>query len=144
MHSTTRFDCPPADVYRSVFLILSLASLSPQLWRCWTQRSSSGISLFYVLFNLVVTTELFTFSFFWVVNSRLQRPDNFVHDPHNAGDIINLLQFALIWVLWLLMCAQRPHTLKHLLTTSHPLPTSFAACLTYPPNSDNNHNPTPR
>lgn len=93
------------DPTNSVLLLLSFVSFLPQLRRLWLLKDTSGLSLFYVLCNLVIATELFTVSFVAVVNyaTELRKPDIFVHDPPNAGDKINLAQFALVWVLWLVM-----------------------------------------
>jgi hypothetical protein len=66
------------------------------------RRDSSGISLYYVLFNLISATELFTISFFFLINN-VEESDVFVNRPPNAGDWLNLAQLALVWVLWLLM-----------------------------------------
>ena len=87
----------------SVLLFPTLASFLPQLWRLFARRDSSGISLWHVLFNLIVATELFTFSLFLVVNNRCEGASIFVHDPPNVGDHINLAHFALVWVLWLVV-----------------------------------------
>ncbi|KAB5566845.1 hypothetical protein GE09DRAFT_1284559 [Coniochaeta sp. 2T2.1] len=96
---------------RIVLLLLTFASFQPQLRLLWVRRDSSGISLYYVLLNLIVATELFTISFFYVVNNRVEGSQFFVHVPPNVGDRLNLAQFALTWVLWVLL---------------------FAACLAYP------------
>ncbi|KAH8903038.1 hypothetical protein BR93DRAFT_981643 [Coniochaeta sp. PMI_546] len=100
---------------RIALLLLSFASFQPQLRLLWMRRDSSGISLYYVLCNLIVATELFTISFFYVVNNRVEGSQFFVHNPPNVGDSIDLAQFALIWVLWLLL---------------------FTACLAYPSDRD--------
>ncbi|KAK4100662.1 hypothetical protein N658DRAFT_507665 [Parathielavia hyrcaniae] len=90
---------------RIVLLLLSLVSFLPQLQRLYLLKHTSGLSLFYVLYHLVVATELFTVSFVFVVNYAAERhkPDIFVHDPLNASDKINLAQFTLVWVLWLMI-----------------------------------------
>lgn len=76
-------------------------SFGPQLRRLWARRDSSGLSLWHVLLNLIVATELFTFSFFLVVNYRFERSPAIVHQPPDVGDTINLVHFTLVWVLWL-------------------------------------------
>ncbi|KAK3937885.1 hypothetical protein QBC46DRAFT_410768 [Diplogelasinospora grovesii] len=100
---------------RILLLVLSFASFLPQLRLLWVQRDSSGISLYYVLFNLLVATEQFTLSFFFVVNHRFEDTQVFVHTPPDVGDILNLTQFAVVWALWLMI---------------------FAACLTLPSDRD--------
>ncbi|KAL0939951.1 uncharacterized protein CTRU02_206561 [Colletotrichum truncatum] len=86
---------------RIFLLILGCASFIPQLHRFWIRRDTSGISLYYVLANLLVATEIFTISFFLVINQRVEGSDFFVHHPPDAGDAINLVHFAFIWFLWL-------------------------------------------
>ncbi|KAK4204627.1 hypothetical protein QBC40DRAFT_345362 [Triangularia verruculosa] len=91
---------------RIVLLLLSVVSFLPQLRLLYVRKDSAGLSLFYLLFNLIVATELFTLSFIFVVNYAREEfagPDLFVHDPLNAGDRMNLAQFALVWVLWLVI-----------------------------------------
>lgn len=92
---------------RSALLLLSFVSFLPQLWLLYVRKDSVGLSLFFVLFNLIVATELFAFSFLLVVNCARDKstgkPDIFVHDPRDVGDAINLAQFTLVWVLWLVM-----------------------------------------
>lgn len=83
--------------------MLTFVSFLPQIRLLWARKDSSGLSLYYVLFNLVVATELFTISFFSIVNCRAEELSTFVHNPPDAGDIINLAQFTLVWVLWLVM-----------------------------------------
>ncbi|KAH6847196.1 hypothetical protein B0I37DRAFT_374459 [Chaetomium sp. MPI-CAGE-AT-0009] len=102
---------------RVVLLLLSFVSFLPQLRLHYLRKDSSGISLFYILFNLIVATELFTFSFFYLVSHSFEEhlAQVFVRDPPDIGDFINLAQFALVWVLWLV---------------------SFIACLTCRSNPD--------
>jgi hypothetical protein len=66
-------------------------------------ENSSRLSLFYVLFSLVATTELFTTSLSLNVNCRAKSISAFIHSPADAGDILNLVQFTLVLVLWLVM-----------------------------------------
>lgn len=87
--------------YRSVLMALSALSFLPQLGLLWVRRDSSGINLYYVLFNTIVATELFTMSFFLTVN-RIDAPDIFIHHPPTVGDQLNLAQLTVIWLLWLM------------------------------------------
>ena len=90
-----------------MLLLLTFISFLPQLWLLWVRKDSSGLSLYYALWNLIVATELFTLSFLLVVNyagdGSLGTPDLFVHSPLNVGDRINLAQFTLVWALWVAM-----------------------------------------
>jgi uncharacterized protein with PQ loop repeat len=82
--------------------VISALSFLPQLRLLWLRRDVSGISLYYVLFNTIVATELFTLSFFLTVNN-IDKPGVFVHYPPNAGDRLNLAQLTAVWLLWLVM-----------------------------------------
>lgn len=90
----------------SVLLALSLLSFLPQLREFWLRRNASGISPYYVLFHLIGATELFAVAFFYIINSAAQSPpasDVFAHKPPRLGDYLNLVQLALVWMLWLVM-----------------------------------------
>lgn len=82
--------------------MLSALSFLPQLWLLWSRRDSSGIDLYYVLFNTIVATELFSMSFFLTVN-HTESPDIFVHHPLTIGDRLNLAQLTVNWILWLVI-----------------------------------------
>jgi uncharacterized protein with PQ loop repeat len=83
-------------------LIMSLLSFIPQLHRTVSRRNSSGISVYYVLFNLISATEQFALVFFFVVNY-IDDPDMFVQKPVNTGDWLNLAQTAAVLLLWLVL-----------------------------------------
>lgn len=85
----------------SVLLVLSSTSFLPQLQLLWLRRDSSGISLYYVLFNLIVATELFTIDLAMLTS--VDGGNIFVHSPATTGDWLNLAQFGTVWVLWTLM-----------------------------------------
>jgi hypothetical protein len=71
------------------------------------RRDSSGISPFYVLFNLISATEQFTQCFaFVLIMAADQGPhneDTVVHSPPSQGDWINLGHMAVVSVLWLVL-----------------------------------------
>ncbi|KAF2844700.1 hypothetical protein T440DRAFT_523260 [Plenodomus tracheiphilus IPT5] len=67
-----------------LLLLASTMSFGPQLHRTITRKDSTGISTFYVLFNLISTTEQFALTFFFIVNYA-EDSDFFVHHPRNAG-----------------------------------------------------------
>jgi hypothetical protein len=83
-------------------IILSFISFLPQLRLLVQRRTSSGISLYYVLFNLISATEQFTISFLFTV-TQSEESDVFVETPPNTGDWLNLVQFTVVWILWLAM-----------------------------------------
>lgn len=86
---------------------MSLVSFLPQLGVLLVRQDSSGISLFYVLYNLISATEQFNHSFaFVVVFSRLKDPSEgqaMIHNPLSRGDWINLGHITVVWVLWLVV-----------------------------------------
>ncbi|KAF1841897.1 uncharacterized protein K460DRAFT_358591 [Cucurbitaria berberidis CBS 394.84] len=85
---------------RIILLLSSVLSFAPQLRRTISRKTSSGISTFYLLFNLISTTEQFALAFFFIVDN-FEQPDVFVHRPINAGDWINLAQTTVVAILWL-------------------------------------------
>ncbi|KAI1356384.1 hypothetical protein F5Y01DRAFT_323816 [Xylaria sp. FL0043] len=87
---------------RIFLLILTRFTFLPQVLALLRRRDVSGISIYYVLFNLVVSTELFTLSFFFVTN-QAEGSEIFVHDPPDVGDWLNLAQFTDVCALWLLI-----------------------------------------
>lgn len=87
----------------SVILVLSLASFIPQIRLLVQRRNSSGISPYYVLFNLISATEQFAISFYFIVDRMEEPPDVFTNEPLQTGDWLNLAQVTLVWGLWLFM-----------------------------------------
>ncbi|KAF6815487.1 hypothetical protein CPLU01_14136 [Colletotrichum plurivorum] len=86
---------------RIVLLIFTFASFLPQIRQLWTRRDSSGISLYYVLFNLMVATQILTIDL--TVLMGVEESDVFVTKPISAGDWLNLAQFGAVWALWALV-----------------------------------------
>jgi uncharacterized protein with PQ loop repeat len=102
--TTVRLALPlkPQTNTPSILLILSFLSFLPQLHLLWSKRDSSGISPYYILFNLLSATSQLTISFYGVVNA-IEPSDVFVHNPVDAGDWLNLIHFAVVWGLWVIM-----------------------------------------
>jgi uncharacterized protein with PQ loop repeat len=86
----------------SVLVILSSLSFLPQLQRIWQRKDCSGISLYYILFNLIPATEQFILTFFILVNAPKDTPllDG---KPPNKGDWLNLWQVTAVWLLFLVL-----------------------------------------
>ncbi|KAE8356782.1 hypothetical protein BDV28DRAFT_65478 [Aspergillus coremiiformis] len=84
---------------RIILLILSIASFLPQFQRICRTKEFTGLSLSYVLCNLMSATEQFTLLFFLLVNET-EYAD--IIQP-TTGDWINLAQLAAVWILWLLL-----------------------------------------
>jgi uncharacterized protein involved in cysteine biosynthesis len=100
--------------------VASVLSFIPQLRLLLVRRDSSGISLYYVLLNLLVSTELATLAAFFVVTLADVGSDVFVNEPPDTGDWINFVQLTVIFVLWLLTyvphcpCASKQLTMSSL------------------------------
>ncbi|KAH8756568.1 hypothetical protein F5883DRAFT_649172 [Diaporthe sp. PMI_573] len=111
------------DWLRIVLLVLSFASFLPQLQLLWLRRDSSGISLCYVLFSLVVATELFTIDLSILTSA--EGGEIFVHSPASTGDWLNLAQFGTVWLMWALIFTacivfyprDRPYTVPAIVST---------------------------
>ncbi|KAI0428874.1 hypothetical protein F5Y09DRAFT_275937 [Xylaria sp. FL1042] len=116
-----------SDWLRILLLALTCVSFAPQLYLLVRRRGdASGINLNYVLLNLAAATELFAISFVVTVN-HLEPSDIFIHDPREIGDWINFVNFAAIWVLWLvifLVC------IVHYWREDRPLATAVVATYT--------------
>ncbi|PWY96313.1 hypothetical protein BO94DRAFT_580177 [Aspergillus sclerotioniger CBS 115572] len=82
---------------RVILLILTIASFYPQLRLLWTRKDGSGISLSYLLLNLICATEQFLLAFIYYT-----MPDGessmFVETPKSWGDWVNLVQLGVGWV----------------------------------------------
>lgn len=85
-----------------ILILLSGASYLPQLHRIWVHGNCQGISLSYLLLNLISATEQFTIGFFILVNHK-GGTDLFVETPITTGDWLNLAQLTLVWALHLLL-----------------------------------------
>ncbi|EIT77531.1 hypothetical protein AO1008_02849 [Aspergillus oryzae 100-8] len=87
-------------IYREgtlLLLILSIFSFLPQLRRLHQNGDSTGVSLIYLLCNVISATEQLTISFSYIFIA--QSSDFFIHNPPNVGDWLNLLQLAVTWGL---------------------------------------------
>lgn len=67
----------------------------------WMRGDSSGISLYYILFNLLVATEILALDLSFLTMEG--GTDMFIHNPPSVGDWLNLAQFAIVCGLWVLM-----------------------------------------
>ncbi|KAL4793087.1 hypothetical protein BDV19DRAFT_232912 [Aspergillus venezuelensis] len=90
------------DWLRVILTILTTASFVPQLYKIWKRKAAAGISLSYLVINMICATEHFTDIFFLLVNNSTNPnagPDaeHFIHSPKKAGDWINLAHVAVIW-----------------------------------------------
>jgi hypothetical protein len=81
----------------SILLFLSLGSFIPQYRRIVLKGNGNGISLYYILFNLVSATEQFTLGLHIVVDNRMVF-DSVISTPPTAGDWLNFAQFTVVWL----------------------------------------------
>lgn len=79
-----------------LLLALCLVSFIPQFYSIWLNANSSGISLYWILFNLLLSTEQFTLHFHYVVDN-VEVDDDIVASPPALGDWLNLSQFGSVW-----------------------------------------------
>ncbi|KAL4885398.1 hypothetical protein BJY04DRAFT_134061 [Aspergillus karnatakaensis] len=87
------------DGIRLVLIILTALSFIPQLYRLFSLKTSTGISITYILFNLIVATEQFTNEFYIMVNVPEASGGMFTHEPLSRGDWLNFAQITVVWVL---------------------------------------------
>lgn len=86
----------------SILCFLTFLSFLPQLRRILAKKDSTGISLYYLLYNLISATEQFTLGFYFVISDSLSR-EVFVHYPVNTGDWLNMAQLTVVWLMSLVM-----------------------------------------
>ncbi|PYI34930.1 hypothetical protein BP00DRAFT_363570 [Aspergillus indologenus CBS 114.80] len=89
------------DSVRIILIILTILSFAPQLYSLWTKKNSTGISLGYVLANLLVVTEDLTKEVYLTLNVPEAAAGIFTHDPLNTGDWLNFVQVLVTWALFL-------------------------------------------
>ncbi|KAE8416195.1 hypothetical protein BDV36DRAFT_284718 [Aspergillus pseudocaelatus] len=80
-----------------LLLIFSIFSFGPQLRRLHQNADSTGVSLAYLLYNIIGATEQLTISFSYLFIA--QGSEFFIHNPLNIGDWLNFLQLAVTWGL---------------------------------------------
>jgi hypothetical protein len=85
----------------SILIILSVLSFNPQLQRLQKHGESTGISRFYILFNLVVATEQFTVGLF-LIGFGLGG-SKMLDSPPLFGEWLNLVQFGAVWLCHLVL-----------------------------------------
>ncbi|KAL4796127.1 hypothetical protein BDV19DRAFT_388546 [Aspergillus venezuelensis] len=69
--------------------LLTILSFIPQLYKIRTQKSSAGLSLYYILINTICATEHFTTFFYILTNDTMDPgPNRLVHKPPTTGDWI--------------------------------------------------------
>ncbi|KAL3474873.1 hypothetical protein BJX99DRAFT_230850 [Aspergillus californicus] len=88
---------------RITLTILTTLSFTPQLYTILSRKSSAGISLSYVLFNLLVATEQFTLVFFLMINVPEIGRGGFAHESFTLGDWLNFGQVGGTWVSFLIL-----------------------------------------
>ncbi|KAJ5146648.1 uncharacterized protein N7515_001212 [Penicillium bovifimosum] len=96
---------------RIILSALTVLSLYPQIQCIRSRKDSSGISVYYVLFNLIAATEQFTIVVFFLVNNNIGGGEVFVHSPSSTGDWLNLGQMTVSYVLFLIFFAFTLHYL---------------------------------
>ncbi|KAJ5992002.1 hypothetical protein N7451_007726 [Penicillium sp. IBT 35674x] len=92
-------------------LVVVFTSFIPHIRQAWLGKRAGDISLLYLLFNVICSTEHLFFAFFFTINLRLDDlpedlpPDiriepYWTHFPRNALDWINFSQVMGVWALF--------------------------------------------
>ncbi|KAL4883163.1 hypothetical protein BJY04DRAFT_216461 [Aspergillus karnatakaensis] len=106
------------DPIRVLLTICAALSFFPQIQQIRSQRSSAGIAIFYLLFNLISATEHFAIFFFVLVNldhsHGTKSLDHLINSPPTAGDWLNLCQVTVVWIMFLILtCFVVYYALSH-------------------------------
>jgi hypothetical protein len=88
----------PTDNSSGVLIVLSLGFFIHQICRFHLRSDSNGVSITYIVLNLIVATEQFTLGLQLITIDTEGVPDGMVHTPPSAGDWLNLVQFAVVWL----------------------------------------------
>lgn len=82
-----------------IFLFLSLLSFAPQAYRLHQRGNSRGLSIHYVLLNLISTTQQFTLAY---VEFPVQHCGNYDQNcpSPTPGDWVNFIQLGVTWLAW--------------------------------------------
>lgn len=98
---------------RSVIIVLSAASFIPQYRKIILSADSSGISLYYVLFNVIAATHQFFLGFLlYATFSSDDNPSYIIHGKQpTILDWLNLGQFTAVLCCFLVLY-NLPYVLK--------------------------------
>ncbi|OBT49898.1 hypothetical protein VE04_09418, partial [Pseudogymnoascus sp. 24MN13] len=91
------------DSHRTILIVLTALSFLPQFYQLWSKKDSKGISISYVLANLLVATEQLTLVTYVTINVPESAGGTFTHDPLSTGDWLNLVQTFVTWLLFLVL-----------------------------------------
>ncbi|PWY83914.1 hypothetical protein BO94DRAFT_625447 [Aspergillus sclerotioniger CBS 115572] len=91
------------DSIRIILTLLTILSITIQLYTLWTKKSSKGISLNYTLCLLLVATSHLTKETYMTLNVPESAAGQFTHDPLNTGDWLNFIQVLVTWILFLFL-----------------------------------------
>lgn len=93
---TNKWDPILTNTFSSALCVLSAVSFVPQLLRIAVRRDSSGVALFYVLFNLINATQQLTIGGIYIGFAE-ERPFFAWSWPQSATDWINVVQLLVFW-----------------------------------------------
>ncbi|OBT72111.1 hypothetical protein VF21_09178 [Pseudogymnoascus sp. 05NY08] len=91
------------DSLRIVLIVLTTFSFLPQIYHLWSKKDSTGISIGYVLANLLVATEQLSLEAYVTVNVPESAGGTFTHNPLSTGDWLNFVQTLVTWLLFLVL-----------------------------------------
>ena len=91
-------------------MVCSIASFAPQVIHIKKNGSCTGISIYYVLYNLIIAIYNFALMLSAVIN---WEEGNFViPEMPDVRDYLNLAQFSVAWLGQLFLCVSRPHRIR--------------------------------
>ncbi|KAJ5348947.1 uncharacterized protein N7506_002200 [Penicillium brevicompactum] len=80
--------------------LLVFASFIPQIHHVWLRKEAGRVSLNYLQWNLIHSTETLCVAFFLTINVGEDVPLWWAHLPKIALDWVNLTQLAGVWILF--------------------------------------------
>lgn len=89
--------------FSSVLIVLTAFSFLPQLYHLCLKKDSTGVSIGYVLANLLVATEQLTLEMYVTVVVPKSAGGTFTHNPLSTGDWLNLVQTLVNWVMFIVL-----------------------------------------
>jgi hypothetical protein len=86
--------------------VCSIASFAPQVSRIKNIGTCAGISVYYVLYNLIIATYDFALMLSAAIN--WEQGSFIIPERPDVRDWLNLAQFSVTWLGQLFLCVSRP------------------------------------
>lgn len=81
---------------------MTVVSFVPLFYRIASRKSYAGLSIGYVVFNLMSATESFAFVLLLYVEHAYDGGE-FVSKPRTTGDLLNLIQLGIVFACFALL-----------------------------------------